>query len=60
MVTTGYGLDDKVSKSGDTMTGTLTLAGTPPLTVPAGAAAGLVGPSDADGNFSWDEAVTPG
>lgn len=57
MVAAGYGLDDKLSTSGGTMTGTLTLAGSPPLNVPAGAAAGLVGTSDADGNFSWGDSV---
>ena len=35
------------------MTGTLTLDGTPPLVIPAGAAAGLAAISDASGNLSW-------
>src|ERR1700739_3591335 len=43
------------------MTGTLTLAGTPPLTIPAGAAAGAVAASDASGNVGWQAApgLTP-
>ena len=35
------------------MTGSLTLLGTPPLAIPAGAAAGLVATSDDSGNVSW-------
>lgn len=46
-------LDDKVSKAGDTMTGTLTFLGTPPLAVPAGSAAGYVLTSDVSGNAAW-------
>jgi hypothetical protein len=43
--------------SGGTMTGNLTLQGTPdPLTIPAGATDGYVLTSDADGNASWAEA----
>jgi hypothetical protein len=38
----GYALDDKVSKSGDTMTGTLTFQGTPPFTVVDNLIAGTV------------------
>lgn len=53
MAATGYGLDDKVSLSGDTMSGTLTLEGAPPLNIPARAAPGYVATSDADGNVSW-------
>lgn len=49
----GYGLDDKVNKSGDTMTGTLTLDGSPPLKIPAGAASGLALTSDGSGDGSW-------
>lgn len=35
MVARGYGLDSKVSTTGDVMAGTLTLLGTPPFTVQA-------------------------
>ncbi len=40
MTAIGYGLDDKVSKDGDTMTGTLVFQGTPPFTVVASLVAG--------------------
>src|ERR1700728_2852007 len=53
MVVTGYAQDDKVKTSGDVMTGTLELQGTPPLTIPAGAEDGFVATSDDDGNVSW-------
>ena len=46
-----YGPVDKVSKSGDTMTGTLTMQGSPPINVPGGAA-GKVLTSDASGNIT--------
>lgn len=36
MTANGFGLDDKVNKSGDTMTGTLGLAGKPALQIPEG------------------------
>jgi hypothetical protein len=42
MVAVSYGADDKVSKSGDTMTGTLTFQGSPPFTVVHNAIAGTV------------------
>jgi hypothetical protein len=51
MVATAFGADDKVDLSGDTMTGTLTLAGGVPLIVP-GATSGEVLTSDGSGNFS--------
>lgn len=53
MSANGYASDDKVETSGDVMTGSLTLLGTPPLVVPAGASAGYVATSDAGGNVSW-------
>lgn len=56
MSAAGYGLDDKVSKSGDTMSGPLILEGTPPLTIPSGAGSGKLATSDADGNVSWEAA----
>jgi hypothetical protein len=46
-----FGLDDKVSKTGDTSTGTQTLAGSPPINVP-GAAIGDVLACDGSGNFT--------
>lgn len=42
MTARAYGLDDKVSTSGDVMTGTLTLLGTPPFTVQEAVIGGLV------------------
>jgi len=42
MVARAYGDDSKVSTSGDTMTGTLTLLGTPPFTVEENVIGGLV------------------
>jgi hypothetical protein len=42
MVAIGYGLDDKVSKSGDTMSGPLNFQGTPPYTLVNGAFIGTV------------------
>ena len=42
MVASGYGLDDKVSKSGDTMSGPLNFQGTPAYTVVSGLHAGTV------------------
>lgn len=42
MAATGYGLDDKVSLSGSTMTGTLNFQGTPPYTVVKNTIAGKV------------------
>lgn len=59
MAAQGYGLDDKVSLSGDTMSGTLVLEGTPPLAIPAGAAIGKVVTSDAAGNLSLEEPAAP-
>jgi len=47
----GYGAVDKVSRSGDTMTGPLTLEGSPPLAVPGGAS-GEVLTSDGSGNLT--------
>lgn len=48
-----YGATGKVSQSGDTMTGTLVLTGSPPLKVTTGAAVGSVLGSDASGNATW-------
>ncbi len=42
MTATGYGADDKVSKSGDTMSGTLAFQGTPAYTVVKNTHAGTV------------------
>lgn len=41
MTARAYGLDDKVSTSGDVMTGTLTLLGTPPFTIQEAVIGGL-------------------
>lgn len=48
-----YGATDKVAKVGDTMTGTLVLAGATPLQIPTGGAVGQVLASDASGNATW-------
>lgn len=42
MSASGFGADDKVSKTGDTMTGTLNLQGTPPYTLVSGLYMGTV------------------
>lgn len=42
MTASGYGLDDKLSLSGGTMSGTLNFQGTPPYTVVKNAVAGTV------------------
>lgn len=42
MAAQGYGMDDKVSKSGDVMSGTLDFEGTPAYTVLRGTHAGTV------------------
>ena len=49
----GFASDDKVPLTGGTMTGTLTLDGSPPLRIPAGAEAGYSAVSDASGNVTW-------
>lgn len=53
MVAEGFGAASKVSKAGDTMTGTLVLGATPPLQAPAGATSGYVLGTDGSGNASW-------
>lgn len=53
MTAIAYGAVDKVTKAGDTMTGTLVLQGSPPMQIAAGGAAGSVLTSDASGNASW-------
>lgn len=56
MSATGYGQTadlSRVAKTGDTITGTLVFAGTPANTVAAGAQAGKVWTSDAQGNGTW-------
>jgi hypothetical protein len=54
MTATGYAQDDKVHVSGDTMTGTLELQGSPPLTIPEGAASGYVWTTpDGSGSGEW-------
>jgi hypothetical protein len=52
-----YGAADRVAKAGDTMTGPLNLAGTPPLQIASGASAGDVLTSDGAGNASWQPGV---
>jgi hypothetical protein len=49
MVATGFGLDDKVSKSGDSMQGTLAFEANPPFTVPKSGSAPAVGTVTLDG-----------
>ncbi len=49
MAAVGWGLDDKVNRSGDTMTGTLGLAGTPPFTVQNAGMAAIVGTATLNG-----------
>lgn len=53
MVASGYGAVDKVTKAGDSMSGTLVLDGSAPLQIPSGAALGAVLTSDASGNATW-------
>lgn len=58
MTAFGFGADDKVNKSGDTMTGPLVLQGSPPVEV-TGATAGEVLTSDGSGNFTPQALPTP-
>ena len=51
MTTQGWGAIDKLSKAGDSATGTIAFEGSPPMQVPAGAA-GDVLTSDGDGNIT--------
>lgn len=54
MTALGYGAVDKVSKTGDSMTGTLVLSGSTPLQVTTTSpGAGKVLVSDPSGNVSW-------
>lgn len=53
MVADVFGAQNKVSKSGDTMTGTLILIGETPLQMAAGAAAGRALICDNQGRVSW-------
>src|ERR1039458_2290301 len=52
MVAAGFGADNMVPLSGASMSGTLNLQGSPPLVMPAGAAAGYVLTTDGSGNVS--------
>lgn len=54
MTATAYGSGDKLPLTGGTLTGTLTLTGSPATTVAAGAGAGKSWVSDAFGNGAWD------
>jgi len=54
----GWGAQDKIAKAGDSATGTIVFDGTPPIQIPAGAAAGDVLTSDASGNASWTAAAS--
>jgi hypothetical protein len=56
MTATAYGSADKLPLTGGTLTGTLTLAGSPPLALPSGALGKILG-SDASGNLTLQ---TPG
>lgn len=56
MVATAYGSADKLPLTGGTLTGTLGLTGTPPLTLPSGTLGKILG-SDAAGNLTLQ---TPG
>lgn len=51
MTAEGFGATDKISKAGDSATGTIEFAGTPPMALPAGTA-GQVLTSDAEGNIT--------
>lgn len=59
MTASGFGAADRVKKSGDAMTGTLTLGGTPPITLPAGTS-GYVLTSDGSGNITLAPAAGGG
>lgn len=48
----GFANDDKLKKAGDSATGTIIFTGSPPLQIPAGAAAGSTLVSDASGNLT--------
>jgi hypothetical protein len=57
----GYAADDMLPTAGGTMTGNLSLQGTPyPVTIPEGAENGYVLTSDPNGNGSWQEAPGAG
>gem|GEM_PF-1713764 len=58
MTASGWGAQDKIAKAGDSATGTIVFDGTPPIQIPAGAAAGDVLTSDASGNASWTAAAS--
>jgi hypothetical protein len=58
MTAAGWGAQDKIAKAGDSATGTIVFDGTPPIQIPAGAAAGDVLTSDASGNASWTAAAS--
>lgn len=57
MVAAGYGAADRLLRTGDTSTGTLTLAGNPPLALPSGTAGWLL-VSDASGNLTLNAPVS--
>ena len=62
VIEVGYSLPSGSSlpTSGGTVTGPVTLLGSPPLKIPAGAAAGKVLVSDAAGNVCWGSPATSG
>ena len=57
MVAAGYGAADRLLRTGDTSTGTLTLAGSPPLALPSGVA-GHILVSDSSGNLTLQSPVS--
>jgi len=57
MVAQGFGLDDKVSKAGDVMSGTLAFQGTPPFTVVKNAIAGTATTNGTNGT-TWVTVAT--
>ena len=57
MVAAGYGAADRLLRTGDTATGTITLAGTPPLALPAGVS-GHILVSDSSGNLTLQSPVS--
>jgi hypothetical protein len=57
MTAAGYGAADRLLRTGDTSTGTLTLAGNPPLALPSGTAGWLL-VCDASGNLTLQSPVS--
>ena len=58
MTAQGYGLDDKVNKAGDSMSGPLNFQGNPPFTVVDSGAAAIVGTVTLNGTTALTVATT--